>query len=200
MNRSLGIFVLLCLAAGCQQQVTLRTWRDEVEHYVWDQGNGDPTVLRDLPTPGSWKGFSIISENDAASATDVNGVLLAHRSIGSKNYFVYLVGLVEKQQVRDIRLALMNELGDGYEWRSSRRNNEALKTYVDFKTGQWKKLFPDRADGPWSYSSFPSEGDVFKIAVAGNRVTATHEASGAQWMLELPQGGPTTAPSVAGSN
>jgi hypothetical protein len=198
MKRGLPILVLIFLAAGCGQQVTLRAWRNEVEHYVWDQGNGDPTVLRDVPTAGSWKGFSIISENDAASSTDVNGVLLGHRAIGSKNYFVYLVGLVEKQQVRDIRLALMDELGDGYEWRSSRRNNESLKAYGDFKTSQWKKLFPDRAEGPWNYSGFPGEGDVFKIAVAGNRVTATHEASGAQWTLELPQDGPTTAPSVAG--
>jgi len=171
-----------------------------VEHYLWDQGNGDATVLRDLPTPGTWKGFSIFSENDPASSTDVNGVLLAHRSIGSKTYFVYLVGLVQKQQVQDIRLALLNCSEDRCEWRSSRRNNDSLRAYADFKTAEWKKMFPGRAEGPWNYSGFPGEGDLFKIAVAGNRVTATHEASGAQWTLEVPQDGPTTAPSVAGSN
>src|SRR5215212_4610312 len=112
-NASAIVIFTLLAAAGCQQQVTLRSWRNEVEHYIWDQGNGDASVLRDLPTPGAWKGFSIISENDPASATDVNGVLLAHRAIGSKTYFIYMVGLVRQQQVQDIRLALLWGSPDG---------------------------------------------------------------------------------------
>ena len=192
------IFILLG-AAGCEQQVTLRSWRNEVDHYVWDQANGDATVLRDLATPGPWKGFSILGENDPASSTDANGILLAHRQIGSKTYFVYLVGLVRQQQVQDIRLALLHDSPDGLEWRSSRSNRDSLKAYTDFKTAEWKKLFPDRAAGPWSYTGFPGEGDVFKISIVGNRVTATHEQSGAQWTLEAPQDGPTTAPAVADS-
>lgn len=199
MKRTGLIFVVFLLVAGCEQQVTLRTWRNEVDYYLWDQANGDPTVLRDLSTPDPWKGFCVISENDAASATDVNAVLLAHRAVGSKTYFIYLVGLVQKQQVQDIRLALLSA-SNGVQWRSSRKNNDALKVYSDFKTVQWQKLFPGRTAGPWNYTGFPSEGDVFKISIAGNRVTATHEASGAQWMLEVPQDGPTTAPAVAGSN
>ena len=193
-----AIFILFA-ACGCQD-VTPRTWRSGVEHYLADQANGDASALRDLPTPGSWKGFSIISENDPASATDVNGVLLAHRQIAGRNYFIYLVGLVRQQQVQDIRLALFSSSADGDEWHASRTNSQSLDAYRKFKEEQWRKLFPNRGDAPWSYSGFPGEGDVFKLDMAGNRVTATHEPSGAQWMVELPQDGPTTAPSVAGSN
>ncbi|HEV8379939.1 MAG TPA: hypothetical protein VGP99_13895 [Tepidisphaeraceae bacterium] len=183
---------------GCQQ-VSLRTWRNSVEHYVWDQANGDPSALRDLPTPGTWKGFSVISENDPASATDVNGLLLAHRQIGSKTYFIYLVGQMRQQQVQDIRLALLRVSPDGFEWRSSRKNNQSLGAYRDFKDNQWHKQFPQRPNGPWSYTGFPGEGDVFKLSISGGSVTATHEQSGAAWTLQLPQDAPTTAPSVASS-
>jgi hypothetical protein len=89
---------------------------------------------------------------------------------------------------------------EGLQWRWGGENEGSFKAYHDFQDGQWRKLFPQRQDAPWSYSGFPCEGDVFKISVAGNRVTATHEHSGAQWMLEVPQDGATTAPSVAGSN
>jgi hypothetical protein len=194
------IFALLCCAGCQQQQVTLRSWQNEVDHYILDQANGNPAVLRDLPTPGPWKGFSVLGENDPASSTDVNGVLLGHRSIGSKTYFIYLVGLVKQAQVQDIRLALLNDSPEGLQWQSSGSNGDSMKTYKDFRTAEWKKLFPGRQSGPWSYTGFPGEGDVFKISIAGKRVTATHEASGAQWTLELSQDGPTTAPAVAGSN
>jgi hypothetical protein len=200
MKSAAAISILILIGASGCQQVSLRSWRGGVEHYLADQANGDPSALRDLPTPGPWKGFSVISENDPASATDVNGVLLAHRQIGLRMYFIYLVGLVRQQQVQDIRLALYSASPDASEWRSSRSNSEALGVYRDYKDAQWKKLFPQRVDAPWSYSGFPCEGDVFKISVAGSRVTATHEQSGAQWTLEARQEGPTTTPIAAGSN
>jgi hypothetical protein len=200
MRAAPTIAILIFLGAGGCQQVSLRTWRNNLDHYVWDQANGDPSALRDLPTPGPWKGFSVISENDPASATDVNGILLAHRQIGSKTYFVYLVGLMRQQQVQDIRLALLWASPQGYQWRSSRKNNQSLDVYRDFKNSQWHKLFPHRADAPWSYSGFPCDGDLFQISIAGNKITATHEQSGASWTLELPQDGSTTKPSVADSD
>lgn len=195
-----SITIFMLFAAGCQQQVSLDSWRNSVEHYVQDQANGDVSVLRDLATSGPWKGFSVISENDPAAATDVNGVLLAHQQIGSKNYFVYLVGLVRQQQVQDIRLALLSAGPDGHDWRWSPQDKDGFRLYHDYQDAQWHKLFPQRQVAPWSYSGFPCEGDVFTISVTGRRVTATHERSGAQWTLELPQDGPTTAPSLAGSN
>jgi len=203
MRTTFAISIVLLLAsAGCQQQqqVSLRSWQGSVEHYIWDQANGDPTALRDLPTPGNWKGFSVISENNPAAATDVNGVLLGHRTIGSKSYFLFLVALVKKQQVQDIRLAALNAAPDGFHWQLAQSNNDSFRAYHDFNDAQWRKLFPRRASGPWSYTGFPSEGDVFKLTISGGRITATHEQSGANWMLELPQNKATTGPSVADSH
>ena len=199
-SAAIAIFLLFA-STGCQQQqISLRTWQDSVENYVWDQANGDPSALRDLPTPGPWKGFAIISENDAAAATDINGVLLGHRAVGSKIYFIYLVGLVQRQQVQDIRLAALNASPDGFRWRLTDKNDQSLGVYRDFKSAQWHKLFPQRANGPWSYTGFPSEGDVFKLTDADGKIIATHEQSGANWTLEFPLGAATTRPSVANSN
>ena len=46
MRIAATIAILLLLAStGCQQQqVSLRTWQDSVENYVWDQANGDPSA------------------------------------------------------------------------------------------------------------------------------------------------------------
>jgi hypothetical protein len=202
MRLSLALSILLLLAiTGCQQeQVSLRTWQDSVEHYVWDEANGDPAALRDLPTPGRWKGFSLISENNPASSTDINGVLLGHRTIGSKTYFIYLVGLVQQQKVQEIRLAALNASSDGFHWTYDRKDDGSLGVYRDFENARWRKLFPQRGDGPWSCTGFPCEGDVFKLTVSDGKITATHEQSGASWALEFPQGSSTTAPSVADSN
>ncbi len=200
MRRSAAIAILILFGATGCQQISLRTWRSSVEQYVWDQANGAPSVLRDVPSPGPWKGFSVISENDPASATDINGVLLGHRQIGPKTYFIFLVGLVQQQQVQDIRLAVVWPSPTGFEWRFSRKNNQSFRTYRDFKVAEWRKLFPERAAGPWSHTGFPSEADIFKLSIAGGRVTASHEQSGASWTLEVPPDGATTAPTVADSD
>jgi len=201
--RILTVTIFFALAAcGCQQeqQVSLSTWQASVEHYVWDQANGDPSALCDVPTPGSWKGFSIISENNPASATDINGVLLGHRAVGSKNYLIYLVGLVPHQQVQDIRLAALWVSPAGFQWGLTEKNDDSFRIYRDFENAQWRKLFGQRTDGPWSHTGFPGEGDVFKLDISGGKIVATHEQSGASWTLQLPQDAATTAPAVAGSD
>ena len=198
---SIAIFFALT-ACGCQQeqQVSLRTWQDDVEHYVWDQANGDVSALRDLPTPGTWKGFSMINENNPGSSTDINGVLLGNRAVGSKTYLIYLVGLVPHQQVQDIRLAALWASPAGFQWRLTEKNDNSFRMYRDFELAQWRKLFPQRTEGPWSHTGFPSEGDAFKLDISHGKIVATHEQSGASWTLQLPQDAATTAPAVAGSD
>ncbi len=196
-----GIVVLLVLVGGCgAKRVTLNSWKQSVENYIWSEANGDPSVLRDLPTSSTHKGFSLISENSPHKATDINGVLLGHRQIAGQNFFVFLVGVNRKQKVSDIRLAAMQPSPEGFQWHMTRKNSDAFSAYQNFKDSAWRPLFPDRQNAPWSHSAFPGEGDQFKLSIAGSRVTATHEQSGANWTLEVPQDGPTTRPSVAGSN
>jgi len=106
---------------------------------------------------------------------------------------------MRQQQVEDIRLALLWTSPEGLQWRWGGGNKDSFKMYHNFEDGQWRKLFPQRQDAPWSYSGFPCEGDAFKISVAGNRVTATHEQSGASWSVELPSDLPTTRSAQADS-
>jgi hypothetical protein len=200
MKTIAGIIILLLMAGGCQKRVTLDSWKQSVEHYVWSEANGDASVLRDLPTSSVHKGFSVISENSPHQATDIHGVLLGHRQIAGQNFFVFLVGVNQKQKVSDIRLAAMQPSPEGFVWHMTRKNSESFTAYRNFKDAAWRALFPDRQNPPWSHSGFPGEGDQFKLSIAGSRVTATHQQSGANWTLEVPQDGPTTRPTVAGSN
>jgi hypothetical protein len=191
---------LLSLLCGCQQKVSLDTWKQSVEHYVWDQANGDPTSLRDLPTQGPWKGYAVISDNGPDSSTDINGLLLGHRQVGPNPYFIFLVGIVEKQQVADIRLAALRPSPSGFQWRITEKNQQAFDAYHHFHDSAWRALYPNRATGPWAHTSFPCEADNFKLSITGQRVAVTHEQSGANWSLDVPPESPTTAPSVAGSD
>ncbi len=200
MIKTLLIFLAIFCCIGCQQHVSLDTWKQSVEHYVWDQGNGDPTVLRDLPTQGQWKGFAVISENNADSSTDINGLLLGHRQIGQSPYFIFLLGVVEHQQLNDIRLAALRASPSGFKWTITEKNQQAFDAYHHFHDSAWRSLYPGRSTGPWAHTGFPCEGDDFKLSISGQRITATHAQSSANWSLDVPPASPTTAPSLAGSN
>jgi len=200
MIKPLLILLAMCFSFGCQQHVSLDSWKQSVEHYVWDQANGDPTILRDLPTQGQWKGFAVISDNDPQSATDINGLLLAHRAIGPNPYFIFLIGIVDHQQVSDIRLAALRASFSVNNSATTEKNPQAFDAYHHFHDSAWRALYPGRSNGPWAHTGFPCEGDDFKLSISGQRVTATHTQSGANWFLEVSPEAPTTAPSLAKSN
>ena len=200
MNKILFILLAMTACSGCQQRISLDTWKQSVEHYVWDQANGDPTVLRDLPTQGQWKGFAVISENDPQSATDINGLLLGHRPIGPTPHFIFLIGIIEHQQVNDIRLAALHASPSGFKWTISEKNSQAFDAYHHFHDSAWRSLYPGRTNGPWAHTGFPCEGDDLKLSITAQRITATHTQSGANWSLQVPPDAPTTAPSLAKSN
>ena len=125
---------------------------------------------------------------------------VSHRQIGPNPYFIFLVGIVQGQHVNDIRLAALRPSPSGFQWRITEKNQQAFDAYHHFHDSAWRALYPGRASGPWSHTKFPCEGDQFKLSIAGNRVTAAHEQSGANWSLDVPPEGATTAPSIAGSN
>src|SRR3954471_21795653 len=137
------LLILIALAAcGCQQQISLESWKHSVEHYVWDQANGDPTVIRDLPTQGPWKGFQVISDNGPDASTDINGLLLAHRPVASGPCFIFLVGIVDHQQVSDIRLAALRASPSGFKWTITEKNSQAFDAYHHFHDAAWRSLYP----------------------------------------------------------
>jgi len=182
-------FIAIAAAAGCSSQPTMSSWQKNVSHYVADQGNGDPMVLRDMTVPEDGRpGFSVIGHHDTRESVDVNGVLLGHEMVGDRTWFVYLVGQVEKERVTDICLAALSMRGGKSTWKRGKRSKQSFDAYRAFGEKQAKERFPDRKSLPPRYAGFPRPDDVFKLTNENGKLTATHEASGAWWELTLTGG------------
>jgi hypothetical protein len=179
--------VLMCalISAGCGGGASIQSWQHGVEQYIKQTGRGDPTVLRDVKLPDGRRGFSVLGAPDARQSQDVNAVLLGHATVQGKPCFIYLLGVVEKFEVQDIRLATLAITNGKYEWQIGKEDDQALKTYRAHNERIGRERFPDRKSAPAAYTMFPQSGDEFELNVAENSVTATHRASGARWGLSL---------------
>ena len=188
--RSIALLALTLIAAGgCTSQPSMSSWQKNVSHYVADQGNGDPMVLRDMTLPEDGRpGFSVIGHHDTRESVDVNGVLLGHEKVGGRAWFVYLVGQVEKERVTDVRLAAVSMEGGKSTWKRGKGSKPSLDAYRALGEKQAKERFPERKNLPPRYAGFPRPDDVFKLTNENGKLTATHEASGARWELAMTVG------------
>jgi hypothetical protein len=183
-NRCIIAVIVASAFVGCTRQVGLSSWQDSVERYVRDEGDGDPASLRDVTLPDSRRGFAAIGDANPESSSDVFGVLLDHRELEDRHWFIYLVGHVRNLAVVDIRVAAVS-FGEGKTvWRMSERNAEELATYCAFHQEEYTRRFAPLAP-PQSRSAFPQPGDSFIMAVEAPTVVVTHEGSNATWRLDL---------------
>ena len=132
MIRTLAVLITISLvAAGCSSSVNLDSWRRDVETYVRDKGGGDPTVLRETDVDGAHRGFKSFSDNRPAKSTDVNGVLVGTAKMADRPWLVFLVGVVEKEKVKDIRVAALSVQNKQFTWRVGKKDDNATDTYSD---------------------------------------------------------------------
>jgi hypothetical protein len=178
-----SLILLIIVVPGCGRRVNIPAWQQNVETFVKDQGAGDPSVLRDVTLEGTQRGFAIISHNHPAESTDARGVLLAHQEVAGKPRFIYLVGIVKKERVRDIRLAALSVENGSFNWRVGKEDDDALDAYREYNQRLWRKRFPDRNRPPVDYLGFPRNEDDFELQVTGRTIIAQHSASGARWEL-----------------
>lgn len=183
--------VLLGLCPGCAQTaepVTLSSWQRSVERYIWDEGNGDPNVLRDMSWDDVHKGFSIVSDPQPARSTDAIGLLVGRRFVGQTGCFVFLVGLVNHQELQDLRPVALQVQAGHFHWAVGPPDQQALSVYRRRVTDDVSES-GDRSVLP----VFPRGADVFKIDVQGRQIFITNQPTGATWTLNVPS---TTAPST----
>src|SRR5215207_1378992 len=154
--------LFLSFAGGCAKSVNFDTWRGGVKDYVRNHGGGDPTVLRELNASPAHRGYRMIGGNRPSESTDVVGVLVGNATIADRPWLIFLVGLVDKQQVEDIRVAALNVQNDRYTWRMSRADDRAVDAYVNHNKGLARRRFPDRRKEPVEYLGFPREDDRFE--------------------------------------
>ena len=193
----LGLLLLLCSMPGCAgdpEPVSLSTWQQSVERYVWDQGNGDPNVLRDMSWDDVHKGFAVISDPQPARSSDAIGLLLGHPRVGDTACFVFLIAVVTRQRLESLQpVALRVERGK-FDWIVGSPDRAATESYR-----RWGARQPsgDAADprGP----PFPRPGDSFRLDVEKDELLITHQPTGTTWSLRLPSAAPvpgTTAPAA----
>ena len=182
------ILLLLFFVSGCTsgRRVTLPDWQESVVGYVNDEGEGSLSVLRNITLRGGRRGFAVLGHPVPARAQDVVGLLLAHRPVLGRPTFIYLVAQVVRQQVRDVRLALLSEQDGKLRWQLGPENDDALRTYLAWRRDRWQSLYPDRDDPPLSYQDFPLEEDAFDVSVGEHEISAEHSASGARWTVAVP--------------
>ncbi|MEA2736361.1 MAG: hypothetical protein QOE14_2812 [Humisphaera sp.] len=181
----LAAAVFLALAGGCAQSVDLGTWRRGVEQYVRDKGGGDPAVLREIDVTPSHHGYRIISANRPSESTDAAGVLVGTTNVSDRPWVVFLVGLIDKQKVKDIRVAALSVKDNKYTWRMGGKDPKALDAYVKFNKGLAHRRFPDRHKEPVDYLGFPREEDRFEMSTQGDAIGVAHPPSGGKWHVTV---------------
>jgi len=191
MRRVCFLIIVLALIApaipGCAPKVSIPSWQRSVNAYVNQTGRGDPNVLRDVTLPNTdRRGFAVLAHHNPDESIDANGLLLAHRDVAGRPWFVYLVGLVKKQKVGEIRLAALSDTAGKPVWRLGPRNKDAERAYREYNLKQFRARFPARKKPPPEYLGFPRESDTFDLSVDdAGRLTATHPPSGARWELDV---------------
>jgi len=183
-----GVVLILLSMVGCTSAVTIPKWQQGVERYVREDGRGDPNILRNTTVETGRPGFAMIAAPDPKNSTDVKGVLLGHKRIGERPWFIYLVGLVNRQNVSELRLAALNVRGGQFRWVMGRSDAGALKTYRNYNESLGKQR-SGQSKAPITFQGFPQESDAFDVTVEQDRVTAIHQGSGARWELAIPSGG-----------
>jgi hypothetical protein len=190
MKRSLlfplvAAVVVCALAGGCAKSVNFETWRAGVEDYVRNHGGGDPAVLRELNASPEHPGYRLMSADHPSKSTDVVGVLVGNADVAGRPWLVFLVGLVDEQDVEDIRVAALNVRDNRFTWRMGRDDDRARDAYVSYNTGLARRRFPGRRKEPPEYRTFPREADRFEMSTQGQSVDVTHPPSGAKWHVAI---------------
>jgi hypothetical protein len=174
---------------GCNgatsQNTSLPGWQHAVEAYVHDIGKDDPGALGEVQIAGGRPGFAILGNPVPTESQDAVGVLLAHHPVAGKPAFIYLVGVVNKQQVRDIRIAILTFEDGKPHWSLSPANASALDAYRKHRDTAWRQQFPGRKDPPADALNFPAASDVFSLSSDAQRITVAHAASGASWTVSV---------------
>lgn len=136
------LMLLACLAGGCVPQgpaarnVSLATWQRSIERYVTEEGNGDAGVLRESRLPDGQRGFLQMGNVARAGASDASGLLLGHPAVAGRRWFVYLVGFIRNNKLRDIRLVGLCVQADDFDWRISPPAPEAVRAYQMSQTSE----------------------------------------------------------------
>ena len=129
---------------------------------------------------------------DAVGVQFVNMASL--QTIDGQPWFVYLVGVVDEQKVKEIRVAAFSMLHGKATWRIGPKDPQALKRYRDAGVAAYREQHPEpspqdrkskKQQIPSEYTTFPRTTDQFDATVNGSNVQVIHKNSDARWEVNL---------------
>lgn len=108
---------------------------------------------------------------------DVRGLFLGRKTLGYRHWYVFIVGVVEREDyrpmaIRDVRLMALTKAYPRGLWAQGAPDAESLHGYR-------------RAYQNQSPVRFPADDDRFQIDLVENQVRVLETASGAEWTLDL---------------
>jgi ribosomal protein S30 len=200
LRARVALFAFACVLAlvvpGCATEPnapppTFSTWQHNLEQYVWDRGNGDPNVLADMSWDDVHKGFAVIGDALPDRSTDEIGLLLAHRMLDGKPWFLFLVGTVRHQILEDLRPVALNVEGSDFHWSVGASDERSLSLYRAWSEADRSRTEPPDPNAP----PFPRPQETFDVTVRRDAFIVRHEDSGAEWELRpIVKPKPTTEP------
>ncbi len=204
MRGSLALIgtLTLGLAGGCTGPDPVEAWQSSLEQYVSVEGHGDLNALRRTDRAPSESDFGLIGASRAGfpfiapRRTDANAVLLGHRLIDDRHWYLYLVGMVEYRgsfvdwplddpRVTEIRLVALSEADGAVDWRVGESTLVALERYCLPQRQRWQRSDLTRAGSLDSPTVFPTDADVFELTVGAETMKVIDQHSKAEWTLRL---------------
>ena len=199
MKPVIGVWLVLIVAAasGCAAKNPIVVWQERLAEYVKEKGNGDPNVLRDTvdlhsrrsPRPGriTFTALGIAGPGvfPFTATFDAQGVLVGLGDVGSRHWFLFLVGIVKQYPrvsagLEDVRLLAFTADRAGLHCRVGGPDQGALARYVA-AVRKRECSSAVRASGP----VFPSPADLFQLKIVDQTALVTESQSGATWKLQL---------------
>jgi hypothetical protein len=168
----------------------ISSWQQQVRQYIDREGEGDPAVLartRALHSPDVLRPsritFGVLdAEADLPghNGWDVQGVLIGKQQSEGQNWYVFLVGMIQRsdyrpREVQDIRIVALSAHHGKLSWETGAAEPGALLRYRSTFAGS----DPVR---------FPEDTDRFDMTVSGDEVHVQEIQSGATWTVRLSTG------------
>jgi hypothetical protein len=197
------LLVLVSLLAGCAARaprsapvapelelseaagkLIVAQWQKQLGNYIAQEGNGDLTVLGQLPalrSPGlrpariTFGAIDIEASVPERDGFDVQGQLLGKQETTFGAWYVFIVGIVERGEYRpttiaDIRVAAMSGRESAMVWETGASDVQELRRYRHAANA----ALPLR---------FPADTDRFTMSSCAPGICVIEHGSGARWSL-----------------
>ena len=162
--------VLMMSGVGCSHTANISQWQRGVEHYVYNEANGDLSALRHIGGVED-RTFTVLGTENPDNSNDTVGVLVGHPIVQRQPWAVFVVGNLNRGELAQSRLVALAQREGRLIWRVGETTPAATQAYL--------RAHSDRA-------AWPRPANDFNLTVRDAVVRVVERTSGATWELTLP--------------